>query len=270
VASLDSAFFNLGRLDRLAAQETPVHRLDPRAKLLTTLVFLVCVVSFPKYEISGLLPFCLYPVVLLSSGRLPAGFLAARLAAVAPLAILVGIFNPILDREILLRVGDVGISGGWISFLSIQIRFVLTVGTALLLIATTSFQGLCLALQRFGTPRVLTVQLLFLYRYLFVLAEEGIRLVRARALRSFGRRGLEIRVYGSLIGHLLLRTLERAQRIHLAMLCRGFEGEVHLLRRLRIGRAEVLFTLGWTALFLAFRLWNVPQTLGRLLTEFAR
>ncbi len=100
MASLDSAFFNLGRLDRLAAQETPVHRLDPRAKLLTTLVFLVCVVSFPKYEISGLLPFFLYPVVLLSSGRLPSGFLAARLAAVAPLAILVGIFNPILDREI--------------------------------------------------------------------------------------------------------------------------------------------------------------------------
>lgn len=267
---IDSAFLDLGRLDRLAAQDTPVHRLDPRAKLLTTLVFLVCVVSFPKYEITGLLPFFLYPVVLLSLGRLPAGFLAGRLAAVAPLAVLVGIFNPILDREIRLRLGPVGVSGGWVSFASIQIRFLLTVGTAVLLVATTSFQGLCLALQRFGTPRVLTVQLLFLYRYAFVLGEEGARLVRARALRSFGGRGTEMRVFASLVGHLLLRTMERAQRIHLAMLCRGFRGEVHLLRGLRIGRAEVLFTLGWAALFLAFRFWNLPQALGRLLAEFVR
>jgi len=269
VAGIDASFFDVGRLDRLARQDTPIHRLDPRVKLLTTLLFLVCVVSFDKYEVSALLPFFLYPVSLTSAGRVPLGYLGRRLLAVAPFAILVGILNPFLDRATLLHLGDLEVSGGWVSFLSIQVRFCLTVGTALVLIAVTSFQGLCAALQRLGVPQVLTVQLLFLYRYLFVLGEEAVRLVRARALRSFGARGLGLRVYGSLVGHLLLRTLDRAQRIHLAMCCRGFSGEIHSLQKLRIGRREVAFALGWTAAFAVFRLVNVPRWLGTLLTGLA-
>jgi len=267
VSAIDSAFFDVGRLDRLAHQDTPIHRLDPRAKLVTTLVFLVAVVSFPKYEISALLPFVLYPIVLTSVGRLPLGFILRKLVAVAPFAVVVGMFNPLLDREVLLHLGPVGISGGWVSFASILVRFCLTIGTAFLLIATTSFQGLCLGLQRLGAPRVLTVQLLFLYRYIFVLGGEAVRLVRARALRSFGRRGTGLRVFGSLVGHLLVRTLARAQRIHLAMLSRGFDGEVRVLRRLRIGPAEVAFTLAWCAAFAAMRFVNLPQLLGAFVTQ---
>jgi cobalt/nickel transport system permease protein len=270
VGTIDSTFFDVGRLDRLANQDSPIHRLDPRAKLITTLVFLVAVVSFPKYEISAMLPFALYPVVLASVGRLPLGFVARKLLTVAPFAVLVGIFNPLLDREILLRLGPVGISGGWVSFASILLRFCLTIGTAFLLIATTSFQGLCVGLQRLGAPRVLTVQLLFLYRYLFVLAGEAVRLVRARALRSFGRRGMGLRVFGSLVGHLLIRTLARAQRIHLAMLSRGFDGEVRMLRPLKIGRGEVVFTLAWCAAFAVMRWVDLPRALGTLLTQAVR
>ncbi|MHB8766311.1 MAG: cobalt ECF transporter T component CbiQ [Deferrisomatales bacterium] len=270
MGSVDSAFFDVGRLDRLAAQDSPVHRLDPRAKLVTTAAFLVAVVSFGKYEIAALLPFALYPVVLATAGRLPLGYLLRRVAAVAPFAVLVGIANPFLDREVVMHLGSVGVSGGWVSFASILVRFGLTIGTAFVLIATTSFHGVCLALQHLGAPRPFTVQLLFLYRYLFVLGEEAVRLVRARALRSFGTRGLGVRVYASLLGHMLLRTIDRAQRIHLAMLCRGFAGEVHGLRPLRIRRGEVAFTLGWCAAFAAFRLYNVPHLVGGLVTELAR
>lgn len=264
MARIDASFFDVGRLDRLARQDTLVHRLDPRVKLLTTLAFLVSVVSFGKYEVSALLPFFVYPVALASAGRIPFDYLGKRLLAVAPFALLVGIFNPFLDRETLLRVGALEVSGGWVSFLSIQLRFALTVGTALILIATTSFQGLCGALQRLGVPQVLTVQLLFLYRYLFVLGEEALRLVRARALRSFGKRGMGMGVYGSLLGHLLLRTLDRAQRIHLAMRCRGFTGEIRGLRRPRIGLPEAAFAAGWCGAFAGLRLVNVPHLLGNL------
>ena len=266
MSGIDASFFDVGRLDRLARQNTPVHRLDPRAKLVTTLIFLVCVVSYDKYEVSALLPFLVYPIALASAGRIPFGYLVLRVLAVAPFAVLVGIFNPFFDREIALRIGPLGVSGGWVSFASILVRFGLSIGTAVVLIAVTSFDLLCLGLQRLGVPRVLTVQLLFLYRYIFVLGEEAVRLVRARALRSFGNRGLELQVYANLVGHLLLRTLDRARRIHLAMQCRGFSGEMRTLRELRIGGAEVAFTVGWCAAFSALRLWNVPQLLGRVVT----
>jgi cobalt/nickel transport system permease protein len=79
-----------------------------------------------------------------------------------------------------------------------------------------------------------------------------------------------VRVIGPLLGQLLLRTLDRAQRIHRAMLCRGFDGEIRLLRPLRIGRAEVAFTLGWAAFFIALRLYNFPRLLGAFFLEIAR
>lgn len=268
MAGITSSFSDLGRLDRLARQDTPMHRLDPRAKLLTTAVFLFCVASFGRYETAALLPYFLYPVTLAGLGRIPLSYLGRQVLAVAPLAVMVGIFNPLLDRETMLQVGPLLISGGWLSFLSILLRFCLTIGTAVVLIAITSFAGLCLGLQRLAAPRVFTVQLLFLYRYLFVLGDEAMRLVRARALRSFGARGMGLRSYGSMVGHLLLRTLERARRIHLAMCCRGFTGEIHTSRALHFGRGEILFAAGWTTAFLAFRLWNVPLLLENMLARF--
>lgn len=271
MSRIDSAYFDLGALDELAARDSAVHRLDPRVKLLTTAAFIVAVLSFRKHEISALLPFFLFPAALLAVAGLPAGVLARRLVVVAPFALLVGIFNPLLDREVLLRLGPIGVSGGWISFLSIQLRFLLTVGAALILVATTGFTAICLALERLGAPRIFALQLLLLYRYLFVLAEEAARLVRARTLRSVrGGGGTGLRVFASLAGQLLLRTLDRAQRVHLAMLCRGFDGEIRLLRPLRIGPREITFLAGWSAFFLLLRLENIPRLLGGLILGIGR
>jgi len=262
--SIETAALSLGTLDTLAYRDSWVHRLDPRIKLLTTLIFIVTVASFDKYDVSALLPFFIFPLAMIFGGRLPARFLIKRVLLVAPFAVMIGIFNPLFDQAPLLQIGAWSISGGWISFLSILLRFTLTISAALILIATCSFPGICLALEKLGAPRIFTVQLLLLYRYLFVLAEEAIRMVRARALRSFKGRGLGIKVYGQMIGQLLLRTLDRAQRIHLAMLCRGFDGNIRLLKTLRIGRREIIFLLGWSGLFILLRVYNLPQLLGSL------
>ncbi|MEW6594495.1 MAG: cobalt ECF transporter T component CbiQ [Thermodesulfobacteriota bacterium] len=266
MADITTALLDLGRLDRLAYRDTPMHRLDPRAKLLTTLIFLVCVVSFDRYAVAGLLPFLLFPVVVIALAGLPAGFLLKKVLMVAPLALLVGAANPWFDPDPLLRLGRLTFSAGWVSYLSILLRFVLTVTAALALIATTGFHGVCVALRRIGVPAVMTVQLLLAYRYLFVLASEGARMVRARSLRSFQRRGEGLTAYGSLVGHLLLRTVERAQRIHRAMLARGFAGELHSPAPLRFRTKDTLFLFGWAIAFLFFRLINLPQWLGRLVT----
>ena len=93
------------------------------------------------------------------------------------------------------------------------------------------------------------------------------RVVRARALRSFGGRGLGIRVFASVIGHLLLRTLQRAQRIHLAMLSRGFDGEVRMLRPLHFRVTDVVFILGWWAAFAVMRIYNLPHILGSIVAR---
>lgn len=270
MAGIDSSFFDITALDGLARGTTFVHRLDPRAKLVTSLVFIVTIASFDKYALSALLPFLVYPVALLAGARLPAGFLLKKLLIVAPFAFFIGIFNPLFDQRILFHLGPLAVTGGWVSFGSILLRFLLTIGIALILIATTSFPGVCMALEKIGAPRVFAIQLLLLYRYLFVLVSEALRMTRARALRSFHGRGLGMRIFGQMIGQLLLRTFDRAQRVHLAMLCRGFNGEIRSVRRLHIGLAEVAFTLGWSGLFVFFRLVNLPHLLGAWIMELPR
>lgn len=262
MSKLEKHFYDIGRLDTLAGQNTVVHNLDPRAKLITTAVFIALVVSFDKYEISALVPFALYPVFLLAAGNLPPGYIFRKILLVSPFAVLVGIFNPILDQSIILEVGRFSFTGGWVSFASILLRFTLTVGAAMTLIAVTGFNAVCMALVKLGTPRFFALQLLFLYRYLFVLVDEAVRMVRARSLRMVNGSGMNLSTYGSLLGHLLLRTLSRAQRIHSAMWCKGFDGNIRILKPLSFGRREYVFMGGWVSLFIIFRLVDFPVWLG--------
>ena len=83
-------------------------------------------------------------------------------------------------------------------------------------------------------PRVFTAQLLFLQRYLFVLAEEALRMSTAHRLRAAPGRRLALSLYASLMGQLLLRAFDRAARVHQAMLARGFDGELRLAERLAL------------------------------------
>ena len=262
---LAAASGDAGFLDALSARETPLHRLDPRAKVVATLAFAVAIASFEKHRVLPLLPFAFYPVTLAAAGGVPLAPLGRRLLLAAPFVLLVGAFNPLLDAAPA-ALGPFVVRAGWLSFLSILLRFVLTVSAALVLLAVTGIHGICAALERLGVPRALVTQLLVLYRYLFVLVDEAGRMDRARSLRSFGRRGGGLSMAGPFLGTLLLRTWSRAERIHLSMLSRGFSGHFRFDRPLSFGPAALLFTGGWIALFVLFRAVDLPTAVGTLLS----
>ncbi len=261
--TFDKEYYNIGLLDRLSYQNTFVHRLDPRIKLIATLLYLFTVISFSKYEVVELFPFFLYPVLLITLGEIPLLFIIKKVVLVSPFAIFVGIFNPFLDTGRVVLMQELTISAGWISFFSILVKFTLTVSTALLLVTTTSFPGVCHALRQLGVPSLFVSQLLFLYRYIFVLMEETMRIVRARDMRSYGRRGTGIRIFVRLVGILFLRTVERAERIYYAMLSRGFQGDMPTLKRFRITASDLGFAAFVIAFLFIFRFYPVSEELGR-------
>lgn len=267
MAKIDSVLFDARALEALAGQNTPVHNLDPRTKLSVTLFFILAVVSNDKYAVASLLPFFIFPVTIATLGNIPIRYLARKLLLVSPFAVFIGLANPFLDKEVLFNIGSIPVSGGAASFFSIILRFLLTVSSCLLLIATTGLNGTCLALERLKIPRIFIVQLLFLYRYIYVLIEESARLIRARNLRSFHGKGQELATAGPIIGHLLLRTIDRARRIHLAMLCRGFAGEIRIARNLQLHATDWLFMTGWIAAFILLRFINLSQILGNIFTR---
>jgi len=262
--TFDTLYFDIGRLDRLSYRDTFVHHLDPRAKVIATMLFLFTVISFPKYEVVALVPFFLFPVLLMTIGEIPVWFIIKKMIIVSPFAIFIGIFNPILDTRTAAVIFGVSLSAGWISFLSILMKFALTISVALLLIATTLFSGVCHALRRLGFPALFVSQLLFLYRYLFVLMEEAMRIIRARDMRSFGTRGTGMKVFMRLIGTLFIRTVNRAERIYCAMLSRGFQGDIPSLKKVHIAFIDLAFMATTIAFLVVFRFFRVTEEIGRL------
>jgi cobalt/nickel transport system permease protein len=192
-----------------------------------------------------------------------------KILIVSPFAVFIGIFNPFFDTGTM-QVFGTTFSAGWISFLSILMKFTLTICAALLLIATTSFPGVCHALRRLGLPALFVSQLLFLYRYLFVLIEEAMRIIRARDMRTFGQRGMDAHTAIRIIGALFLRTVERAERIYGAMLARGFNGDMPAISQPILRIPDLLFAGTTVSLLVVFRLYSVPEIIGRFIQELVR
>lgn len=254
-------------MDRLSSEDTPVHRLDARAKVLVTIAFVVSVLSFGKYEISALVSFLIFPAFMILYGRMPAVYFLKKVAIISPLVIFIAVFNPVFDRRTVLVIGSLTISAGWFSFLSIMFKFLLTAVSVLVLFAGTGFHQICLALEKMGVPGAFVTQLNFLYRYLFVLIDEGARMNRSYSLRSFGKGRMKISTAVSLLGNLLLRTMDRAERIHRAMLARGFKGRISLIRDMHFEAVDGVYTIIWVSLFVLMRLWNLPRLIGKVTME---
>ncbi len=144
-------------------------------------------------------------------------------------------------------------------------KSLLSVGAAVILTATTSPLALLRALRGLGVPRIIVATVLFMYRYLFVIGEEALRLLRARDSRSarVGRQSggslpWRAKVLGNMVGSLFLRSYERGERVFDAMTARGFNGE------LRSHSEPVMARTDWLALVLLMALLVGVQTYVRL------
>lgn len=189
---------------------SPIHRLAPTVKLALAVAFVLTVVALPRaaWPAHAFLGVGLLAAALAS--RVPLSRLGRRLLAVEPFALGVALLA-LLQPD------------GLHVFLSILAKSTLSLAAVVLLGATTPFSQVLRALSRFRVPPLLVTALALLYRYLFVLVEEMGRMQRARRSRTFSRsRWLTWRSSATVIGHLFLRTVTRAERIYAAMCARGW------------------------------------------------
>ncbi len=263
---IEDKLYSLSRFERLSLEDTPIHRIDPRVKIVLTLAFIITVTSYDKYAVAPLLPFAAFPVLFAAAANLPGTFLIRRLLIVSPFAVAVGIFNPLFDREILFSIGGLPISGGWASFVSILIRYSLCMSAALVLTATTGFYRICTSLQSMRIPPVLTMQLLLLYRYIFLLSDEALRLSRARTLRSFGAKAQGIKSTGLLLASLLLRTLQRARCIHEAMSARGLQLTLPQFEKPVIKKSDLILAVFILTALALLRFFDLTGVVGGLIS----
>ena len=261
---LDSAQLELQEMDALAALNSPVHRLNPLCKLLVTVFYIAVVVSFPKYSLSALVVMVLSPVLLFQAAGIPMGLCFHKLRIVLPLVCAVGLVNPFLDHTPLMRLGSVVITGGMVSMVTLMLKGVFSLMASFLLIATTSIDTLCAALRMLHVPDILVTLLLLTYRYIGVMLEEVAIMSEAYSLRAPGQKGIHISAWGSFLGQLLLRSMDRAEALYHSMLLRGFRGEYYYAEVPKCGVSGVVFTVVCILAFLCARWVDLPVLLGRL------
>ena len=261
---LTNARLELREMDDLAAAESPVHRLNPLCKLLVTVFYIVTVVSFPKYDLSGLVVMVLYPVVLFQAAGIPVSLCFHKLRFVLPLVCAVGLVSPFLDHTPLIPLGTVTISGGVVSMITLMLKGVFSLMASFLLIATTSIDTLCAALRMLHVPDILTTLLLLTYRYIGVMLEEVSIMTEGYALRAPGQKGIHISAWGSFLGQLLLRSMDRAEALYQSMLLRGFRGAYYYAEVPPCGASGIVYVIVCVGAFLCARWVNLPVLLGSL------
>ena len=222
MADIAARIRELRALENLAAGRTVIHRLHPFAKLFSTLIYIVFIASFGRYDIVRLAPYLFYPFVMMALAELPYKLMLARVLVALPFCLFAGISNIFFDRAEMLRIGSIAISFGEISLATILLKMYLCVMAALLLVATTQFTELTAQLRRLHTPMVFVMVFEMTYRYIGVLLEEVHSMLLAYRLRAGDKRALEMLHMGSFVGQLLLRGFDRAERVHAAMRCRGY------------------------------------------------
>ena len=240
---LGNALYEIHHMDMLAAKDQWVNRLHPLVKLVLTIVFLTVTMSFQKYDLTGLLRMGIYPIVLFIVGEISFRDSIRRLRIVLPLVCFVGLFNPIFDRQVIGYIGTVPLTAGMLSMVTLMIKGIYSVLAAYLLIATTSIEKICYALRLLHIPAILVTQVLL------TLLEEANRMTQAYSLRAPNQKGVHFKVWGTLAGQLLLRSMDRANEVYESMTLRGYRGEFYYTAKEPCKAKDWLYLGVWLALF---------------------
>ena len=238
---------------------SPVHVLPPHTKLAAVLAFVVIVVSTPR---EAMWAFALYAALLACvayTARVPAGFLLRRLLIEVPFVAFAVLMPFVAEGDQVTVLGvQLSVNGLWGAW-NVLAKGTLGVAASVLLAATTELRELLLGLQRLKLPPLLVQIASFMIRYGDVITDEMRRMRIARESRGFQARG--VRHWGVLAksaGALFIRSYERGERVHLAMVSRGYTGSMPVIDEVTADRAQwsyalalpsaalVVCLLGWT------------------------
>lgn len=219
-------------IDRYAELNSPIHRWDARIK---TIFFFVAVIIFVSTPTKNFLTFAAYGVflaIILILSKIPILFFMKRVLIVIPFVLAVGFFHLFSNKPLIERIEFL---------LGLFAKSLLSVSALILLVSTTKFSKLLDVLESFAVPEVFIKTLAFAYRYIFVLQDELMRMVQAAKAKNFAPKSLfRVKVFGWIIGSLFVRSYERAERVYLAMLARGFDGKFSRAQKTPIKFADAI------------------------------
>ena len=183
MSKIQKAVSEIKSIEELANEDRWVNQVHPLVKLCVTILYIGTVVSFSKYNLSGLLVMAVYPVILFIMNDISVKDALWRMRVVLPLVCVAGIFNPFFDRQ---------------------------------------------------------------------------------AVMTVGQKGIHFKVWGSLMGQMLLRSMDRAEVIYESMCLRGFDGVFRLKKEIRFCARDAVYLVLWIVIFAVLRYFAVGQMIGTM------
>jgi cobalt/nickel transport system permease protein len=232
---------------------SPIHRLDPRAKIVGLAGITLVAVSTAAWPAFAVCAAALAAIG--AAARISPRTVWSRVRAILPLVVFVAAFVPFVRGGPAVQVGPLALSeAGLETFALVTAKATIGAVGAVLLGATTSFPDILHGLERLRAPRLLVVIAAFMYRYAFVIAAEARRMRTALAARAYRPRHLgQAAALGRMVTALFLRSYERGERVYVAMLARGYAGTMPRFAVLSFGRADALFLVALAAVLLPAR-----------------
>lgn len=259
---LTSAMMDMMSMDELSKDSSFVHAIHPLCKLIITIVYIVVVLSYEVDNLTGLIPMILIPVILFALSGIELRVCFYKLRLILPLIIFIGIWNPVINRTPAMSIGAIVITEGMISFFTLLLKSVLALMMSFVLVATTGIDRICLALRKLHVPTVVVSLILITYRYIMLLLGEADTLWTAYSLRAPGQKGVHVSAWGSFLGQLLLRSMDRSAELYGSMKLRGFTGEYDYAGTDTINVTDISFTLISMAAIILIRLINISTLIG--------
>lgn len=265
MSGIRSKLSALYAIDQQAAKNTWIHRRHPLAKITATLLYLVCVISLDRHQLSQLTAFLFPPILLTAMADLSAAMIARRTLVALPFACLAGLGNLFLEPQPFAQFASFTLTKGAISFLDLILTTACCVSSVIILVATTPFPHLTEQLRRLHIPTPFIALLEIMMRYLSTLLDEGATMLTAFRLRAPRQNSPNIAQFAPLAGQLLLRSIAHAEHIWHAMQCRGYQLQRPPLQSPPWTCADTLFLSTAAAATLTPRLIDFPAILGQFL-----
>lgn len=216
-----------------------LHRLPAHAKLVALLIFVTCVVVTPRTQVWAFAAYAVLLLLAMAASRVPTAYLGRRMLIEIPFVVFALLMPLIATGPRVdvgpLRLSEAGLWGAW----ALLAKGTLGVGASVLLGSTTEPRDLVRALDKLHLPQPLVQIASFMFRYLEVVLAELQRMKVARESRGFHARSVkQWPVLAATVGALFIRSYERGERVHLAMLSRGYAGRLPFAAELAASRVE--------------------------------
>lgn len=240
MGDISKAISNIRKIDELGDKYTMIHKIDSSIKIIVTIIYVIKVLSIKQFIISDITSIVLYPLILFKFGKVPVKFILKKVLFILPLIFGLSVINLIIDFSY---------SEIYFSVL-LLFKCIFTLVGALLLIVTTGINNLAFGLKKLKIPNILIMQILMLHRYIILMMEECYRVKSAYELRTLGEKSMTMKDYGRIIGQMLLKTIDKSEKVYEAMKLRGFDGDLYINSNKKAGFIDFLYLITFSVILI--------------------